>query len=335
MRLPRGLWLSCVLAASACKFDPAGVGLPDDDGDDTVSDDAGPDSAIDAAPFDAMPPDAEPDAMPDLDDDDDTILDAVDNCPQIANTDQHDEDTDLVGDVCDNCPHVANAGQEDSGEPGNGQNADGVGDVCDPSPSTREQIALFEPFTGDALPTGWTVESGTWTVSNDALHQTSTVTTNAILYLDTDYTTAWFDTLAVTDTIAPPPGMGAALRSLATLTRYTGDEGATTGTGYICSLFDDLNAAPANAQLAALSWDNGAFGGIGAAVGDLSAALANGQTFRWRTSAEEDKIGCEVVSTSTVSSSGGDTTYTSGTVALRTNRIAASWRYVVVITPRP
>jgi hypothetical protein len=140
----------------------------------------------------------------------------------------------------------------------------------------------------------------------------------------------------VTDTVAPNPGGPmAALRSLATFVRYTGDTGDTTGTGYVCSLFDDLNNNPANAQLAALAWNNSAFTGIGAAVADLSAALANDQTYRWRTSAEDEKIGCEVVTSAATSSSGSDTTYTSGTVAMRTNRIAASWRYVVVITPRP
>jgi hypothetical protein len=331
MRLPRGLWFSCALAASACKFDPAGVGLTDDDGDDSNSHDAGPDSAIDAGP-----PDAEPDAeLPDLDADDDTILDAVDNCVQIANTDQHDEDSDAVGDVCDNCPHVANAGQDDTGEPGNGQNADGVGDACDPSPSTREQIALFEPFSGDTVPAGWTADGGTWTVSDDALHQTSTgaAAASAILYFDTDYTTAWFDTTVHTDSVAPDGG-GSDLRSLATFIRYTGDTGAGTGTGYICSLFDDVGNV-ALAQLLALSWNNGTVGGIGATGDDLTTALADDQTYRWRTSAEEDKIGCEVVATTTDSSSGSDTTYPSGTIAVRTNRIAASWRYIVVFTPSP
>jgi len=38
----------------------------------------------------------------DLDDDNDSIEDLVDNCPSISNTDQSDIDNDGLGDVCDN-----------------------------------------------------------------------------------------------------------------------------------------------------------------------------------------------------------------------------------------
>lgn len=55
--------------------------------------------------------------------DTDGILDRVDNCPQVANSDQADSDGDGVGDVCDNCLDYANMDQADS-------DGDGVGDVC-------------------------------------------------------------------------------------------------------------------------------------------------------------------------------------------------------------
>jgi hypothetical protein len=43
------------------------------------------------------------------DSDADTIPDASDNCPAIANFDQHDGDGDRVGDACDRCPASAAA----------------------------------------------------------------------------------------------------------------------------------------------------------------------------------------------------------------------------------
>ncbi|MEM9679293.1 MAG: choice-of-anchor B family protein [Bacteroidota bacterium] len=69
--------------------------------------------------------------------DSDTIIDSLDNCPAVANTDQLDTDNDGFGNVCDddddndgipdaddNCPLVANPNQEDIDN-------DGIGDVCD------------------------------------------------------------------------------------------------------------------------------------------------------------------------------------------------------------
>jgi len=71
--------------------------------------------------------------------DGDTIDDAIDNCPDVANEDQADTDGDGIGDACndaddtdgdeyadllDNCPDVANPGQEDT-------DGDGIGDTCD------------------------------------------------------------------------------------------------------------------------------------------------------------------------------------------------------------
>ncbi|MBW2704504.1 MAG: thrombospondin type 3 repeat-containing protein, partial [Deltaproteobacteria bacterium] len=58
------------------------------------------------------------------DTDGDTIEDALDNCPAVANLDQADGDEDGIGDVCDNCPDASNADQADT-------DGDGVGDICD------------------------------------------------------------------------------------------------------------------------------------------------------------------------------------------------------------
>jgi hypothetical protein len=74
---------------------------------------------------------------PDPDIDHDGILNAVDNCPLIANPDQADADSDGVGDACDNCPSTPSVNQADSDH-------DGFGDVCDNCPT------LFNPDQADA-----------------------------------------------------------------------------------------------------------------------------------------------------------------------------------------
>lgn len=83
-------------------------------------------------------------SLPDLDADDDGVLDSEDNCLATPNVDQADSDGDGVGDVCDicpldplndadgdavcgrvdNCPTAPNPDQVDS-------DGDGIGDVCD------------------------------------------------------------------------------------------------------------------------------------------------------------------------------------------------------------
>lgn len=60
----------------------------------------------------------------DVDDDNDNVNDATDNCKFKANPGQEDGDHDGVGNDCDNCVGIANADQKDS-------DSDGVGDACD------------------------------------------------------------------------------------------------------------------------------------------------------------------------------------------------------------
>ena len=62
------------------------------------------------------------------DDDGDTLENADDNCPAIANFDQADGDFDGRGDRCDNCPNLQANDQVDT-------DGDGLGDVCDPCPA--------------------------------------------------------------------------------------------------------------------------------------------------------------------------------------------------------
>jgi len=72
-----------------------------------------------------------------VDTDQDTVIDSLDNCPLIANTDQADFNSNNMGDVCedsdndtvndslDNCPLISNAEQTDT-------DGDNKGDACEP-----------------------------------------------------------------------------------------------------------------------------------------------------------------------------------------------------------
>lgn len=79
----------------------------------------------------------------------DGFADDIDDCPTVANPDQHDEDADTRGDACDNCPARANLDQADTTEVAAGASADGVGDVCDPHPTTGDRLVAFYAMAAD------------------------------------------------------------------------------------------------------------------------------------------------------------------------------------------
>ena len=123
-------------------------------------------------PLDA-PPDAPPDAAGDTDGD--TLLDVDDNCPALANLNQHDEDADTVGDVCDNCPHIANSSQDNTDQ-------DNLGEACDASTGTLDCLVRFDPFTGPNVPVA---SQGTWILEGgDTLAQNNLTAPNAYVLVD-------------------------------------------------------------------------------------------------------------------------------------------------------
>jgi len=67
-----------------------------------------------------------------LDSDGDFVVDPIDNCVTVQNTDQGDQDHDLIGTACDNCPSTPNQSQKYTTNATtfvNGQQVP-VGDAC-------------------------------------------------------------------------------------------------------------------------------------------------------------------------------------------------------------
>jgi hypothetical protein len=286
-------WIPTALLG-ACGFDPEGGGI-----------DAGGDATVDAAP------DSDGDGRPDT----------SDNCAMIANTDQADEDSDSVGDVCDNCPHVPDVTQANS-------DGDGVGDACDPDPAGPNHIAAFYGFNGSTVPPEWGPVA-VWTVSGGSLRQPNTEVGNRILALSGQTLTGVvLDTSFDVGSISADLSLSAQ-RAVAVLTRY--EPGTVFGTGYLCtatqSMLDANNATQASTRF---QNDGSVSGGDADA---MPVRLAPGQNVRMIASSADDVHTCQTSTLSTVASSFQNNQHASGSVALRTFGMAASFRYVVLIAP--
>ncbi len=130
--------------------------------------------------------DSPPDVDTSTDTDGDGVPDVRDNCPTVANADQHDWDHDGHGDACDRCPHLASASDPDG-------DGDGVGDDCDPQPGVQNQRLYWMGFYDSAEIAAWRnyIGAGTWVVQGDHLDESAAVT-NAILDAPVDTGDVYF-----------------------------------------------------------------------------------------------------------------------------------------------
>ena len=133
--------------------------------------------------------DAQADVMVDADPcpndrDCDLVLDLVDNCVDVANSDQDDIDDDDVGDLCDacfetrsnsndddvdtvadsidNCPARHNVTQVDG-------DGDGVGDACDPRPGQVDALGCYLAFAEVDLSRRVWSTAVPWSVTSSSL----------------------------------------------------------------------------------------------------------------------------------------------------------------------
>jgi hypothetical protein len=164
-----------------------------------------------------------PDAPPPADRDEDGVADAVDNCIDVANSDQGDVDDDRVGDVCDNCPLVANRSQEATGD------SDPVGDACDAHPDVgTDCLVVFERFHDPAaFAQNWQV------ITTSATPPAVDVTAGAV-------TVTPADALAVALVERNLTGLvDTELLARATITRgeiYAASNVTVAGTGFQCGI---------------------------------------------------------------------------------------------------
>jgi hypothetical protein len=254
-----------------------------------------------------------------VDGDGDGIADSQDNCPAVANPDQHDEDGDGPGDACDNCPHVANADQANVGESDANADPDGAGDACDPAPTTSgNNILFFDGFASRAP--AWRVKgSGTWTFADDAVTQSNAPTVTE-LYLAAPP----MDGGVIVETAADMLGGVGSGFGVGPVAQY--DPAGFEGFGYNCQLYDG-DAIQVNVSILRLS---GSDATVVASTLDQS-ELGNGT---WRIQLTSDpaaKKACDVVRPAggRFQVSINEPSQLTGTIALKTRSARAKFHYVI------
>jgi hypothetical protein len=255
--------------------------------------------------------DARVDASPDLDEDNDGIDDADDNCPEVSNANQYDEDGDDVGDVCDLCPPFDDPMQLDV-------DGDGVGDPCDPNVDTAtESWVVFEGFH-EPVSAMWTLPAG-WTVSGDRLHSPAAVTSQSNAVYDRVLPAAYVMTRMTVEAV--DPNAGAIFRSGGALT-------AATSTGdYRCVLRDSIaQGASAGISSGAVVLTSDTLPGEGlGAIAEIQ-FLDQGSTLR----CDGDTTDGRSWSNATT-----DASRDSGDAGVRVQNIVGSFDYVAIIAIAP
>jgi hypothetical protein len=129
--------------------------------------------------------------------DNDGVPDIMDNCPDLANSDQANEDGDKLGDKCDPCPPFKNDNPNDPDH-------DGVTDQCDPNPMVSgDRIELFESFHS-GLP-AWTKTAG-WTAAGDSIEVAAAAGAKEYLVVpvtSADHLTVWASVVVTSVATAP------------------------------------------------------------------------------------------------------------------------------------
>ncbi len=252
---------------------------------------------------------------PDNDGDSDGIADDVDNCPAIANADQHDEDRDDVGDACDPCPQVPNATADSDG--------DGIADACDPHPMmSGDELVVFEPFTGTGnLPAGWTLKgagnANDYVIDNDVL--TLTTGDTHILIRDTGATHHAIDTAF--DVLASANGNNG-LQFVTVLADALSDIKQFVGCGI---RFDNQPPAP-DRELFVL--DNPNLTSLSTDLTDPPVATGS---YRMRLVMDEQMQRCLIPSNGNPHLQTGSTPSQGNTfVGLRANNLTLAFRYVAI-----
>jgi hypothetical protein len=192
-----------------------------------------------------------------LDTDGDGVPDATDNCPFVANPDQHDEDGDGYGDLCDTCPLIPNARNALDAD------GDGVGDACDYHPGTKgDCLYLLDTFLDpSAFASGWQVLAPTTkglTPEVDDVHLSPSHAGGPMALLALDDSGAPLTGtygLEVTGTM----GFTAGMPGIAAVTNLTG---LPATSGYYCEID---RTDPDNFLI-----DTGQYGGSQLATGALS-----------------------------------------------------------------